>query len=274
MMKRIVLPTCIVMLILGIGSLAEAIDDGTYDFYGTFSAEAYFADGVGGDCALALNNMTCPSTANFCIKNLDASSNVITSNDPGPHYGIGMGILDGIFDTDFDGTGPVSLTVGGSGADDTVSFIDVGSTGGSCVGPVACVDSASKGMEAPGGDAATVTGEIPFWDDQLPSTFPQCAGGDGSYDPQLVTSETARAKVTNENGPDQTFTATGAGLSGSDPTYSLKLVSPTSAMRTLVGTIEAGIDVVGMRTFEGTLCRRTGGETCIPVEFTCPAEDD
>ena len=274
MMKRIVAPTCIVMLILGFASFAEAIDDGTYDFYGTFSAEAYWADGVGGDCALALNDMTCPSLVNFCIKNLDASSNVITSSDPGPHYGIAIGIFDALLDTDFDGTGPVSLTVGGSSEDDSVSFIDVGTMACACVGPAACVKSSSKSMQAPGGDAATVTGEIPFWDDQLPSTFPECGGGNGSYDPQLVTSQTAYAKVTNENGVDQTLSVTGSGLSGSDPTYSLRLVSPTSAMRTTIGPIVAGTDVVGMRIFEGTLCRRTSGETCIPEGFACPAEDD
>ena len=138
MMKRIVTPTCVVMLILGLGSFAEAIDDGTYDFYGTFSIEAYFADGVGGDCTLALNNMTCPSLTNFCIKNLDASSNVITSNDPGPYYGIAIGIFDGLLNTDFDGTGSVSLTVGGSSEDDTLSSMDVGTTGGPCA-PVAPV---------------------------------------------------------------------------------------------------------------------------------------
>ncbi len=277
MMRMIIIAVFIFNLSIGLAPMAEAIDDGTYDFYGTLSVDAYFADGVGGDCALALNNMTCPSTTDFCIKNLDATSNVLTSNDPGPHYGIAIGIFDGLVDADYDGTGPVSLTVGASSADDIIDAINVGTSGGgSCAGAPAatCVNSFSKSMQAPGGDAATVTGEIPFWDDQSPITFPLCASTSGTYDPQLVTSETGEARVTNENGANQSLSDTGAGLSGSDPTYSLKLVSPNPVMRTTIGPIVVGTDALGMRIFEGTLCRRTGGGTCIPGGFTCPAEDD
>ncbi len=275
MMRIIMIAVFILNLSVGLASMAAAINDGTYDFYGTFSTEAYFADGVGGDCALALNNMTCPSTTNFCIKNLDVTSNVITSNDPGPHYGIAIGIFNGTIDADYDGTGAVDLTVGASSADDAAASINVDpGGGGACAAAAACVNSLVTGMEAPGGAATTVTGEIPFWDDQTPTTFPLCAGGTGAYGIQPVTTETGEARVTNENGNNQTLSDTGSRLSGSDPTYALRLVSPISVMRTTIGPIVVGTDVMGMRALNGTLCRRTGAGTCIPGGFACPAEDD
>lgn len=277
MIKRLAITVLGLVLIHGMGSTSMAIQDGTYDFYGTFSLEGYYADGVGTNCALAVNGLPCPSSVAFCIKDLDVTSNVITSNIGTPHYGIAMGILDGTpLDLDYDGAGPVNLTVGSSSADSELNSLNVGeSGGGSCSGAMAasCVNSLSRSMVAPGGDSGTVIGAIPYATPLDPTTFPLCAGGLGSYGDPVLTTENAEARVSNENASNQSLSDTGSGLAGSDPTYSLTLVDPSTVFRTTIGGIPIGTDVFGFNTFEGTLCRRTAG-TCIPVEFSCPAEDD
>ncbi len=212
-MRRLLYPVLSLVLILGMSSMAMAqLSNGTYDFYGTYSMDSHDADGAGQACALALNGMTCPSTVNMCIKNLVVSGGgtQIDSGDPAPYYGIAVGKLVGTLLTfDPDGVGPVDLTVGSTSADDILTILSVGdSGGGSCAGydaaAAACVNSWATSNVAPGGGAGTVTGDIPITDTVNEQTnYPSCAGGLGTYGQVDYTTETAEAQVSNENGAGQ-----------------------------------------------------------------------
>ena len=83
------------------------------------------------------------------------------------------------------------------------------------------------------------------------------------------TTETADAQVSNDNGVGQSFSEKGSRLSGN----SLILKTPVAVMRTQIGPIALGTDLLGVNTIEGTFCQPAGN--CIPDELAyCPAEDD
>jgi len=275
MMKKISTVTLGLTLILGMATAALARDDGTYDMWGTLSYDGTYANGNTTDCSLAANGLPCPSQVNVCIQDLNVSSDHITSNGAAPTYGIAMGILDGDpLDMDFDGAGPVDLTVGSSGADDFLADLVVGSTaGGACSGEAQpCVSSVTAGMVAPGGGAGTVTGKIPLVVADFPILAPpMCSGGQGQYPEGSLTTETATAKVSNESGTNQTISATGSRLSGLD----LTLVGALTGYRATVAGIVVGQDSMITRTFALHMCKRTSsGVSCIPGSFSCPAEND
>jgi hypothetical protein len=272
-MKRLAIPFLAFVFIFGMSSMATAqLSDGTYDFYGTFSIDMHDADGAGQACSLAVNGLSCPSTTNMCIKNLVVSGGgtQISSGDPSPYYGIGIGQMVGTLMTiDPDGGRPVNLTVGSSSADDILTNIDVGEAGGSCAAAAACVNSYSTGFVAPGGGTGTVTGDMGIFDASKPTTYPLCAGGNGTYGLIDFTTETAEARASNENGANQSISQTGSRLSGS----SLVLKQPEAAMRFQAGPIVVGTDIIGINTVSGTFCQPAG--SCIPNEaIYCPAEND
>jgi len=272
-MRRRLIPLLSLLLILGMSSMATAqLTDGTYDFYGTFSMDMHYADGAGQACALEDNGLTCPASSNICIKNLVVSGGgtQISSGDGAPYYGIAIGKIVGSLTTfDPDGARPVDLSVGATSADDILTSINVGSAGGSCAAAASCVNSWSTSMVAPAGGTGTVTGDVGFVDVTRPTTFPSCAGGTGAYTWLDYTTETAEAQVTNENGSGQSISQSGSRLSGG----SLVLKSPDAIMRTQIGPIVVGTDVLGIVTIAGDFCQPAG--SCIPNEATyCPAEND
>ncbi len=273
MMKKCVITMVGLMLILGMGTTAMALDNGTYDMWGTLTYDGTFADGNTTDCSLDAAGLPCPSSVNVCIQDLDVTNDHITSNAGAPSYGIALGILNGTKLTmDFDGAGPVDLSVGASSADDFLAELNVGSTaGGACSGSEQpCVSSMSAGMVEPGGDAGTVTGQIPIEVADFPVlTPPMCSGGQGQYPVGSLTTETATAKVSNESGANQ-ISVTGSGLSGLDMT----LVGALTGYRATVAGIVVGQDSMVTRTFTLHMCQRSGSESCIPATFACPAEND
>jgi len=276
-MKRLAIMGLTLLLVVGMSSMATAqLSDGTYDFYGTYSIDMHYADGAGQACALATNDLPCPSTTNVCIKNLVVSGGgtQISSGDPAPYYGIAIGKIAGSLLTfDSDGGRPVNLTVGSTSADDILSIINVGeASGGSCAGTAAaaaCVNSWATSHVAPGGGTGTVTGDMGIVEANRPTSHPLCAGGSEAFPWPDFTTETAEAQATNENGTGQSFSQTGSRLSGN----SLVLKMPDAVMRTMIGPIVIGTDAIGTSTVEGTFCQPAG--SCIPNEATyCPAEND
>jgi len=249
------------MVVLGMGSMAAAIEDGVYDFYGALSMDGYYADGAGKACAMTDAGHTCPTTTDFCIKNLDVTSNVITSIDTGPHYGIAAAkVTGGLLPIDMDGVGPVSLTVDDTGNADLIWTMVVGESGGSCAGVNAaamCVTSLSTNRQAPAGGSGTVIGAIPVVEASFPPTYPSCTGGEQAYPSYDDTTETATAIISNENGSNQTIEESGARLSGSTPPYTLELVDSTSTYRTMIGPIPLGTDLFAIAKWSGTLCKRS-----------------
>ena len=277
-MKRRLIPVLSLLLILGMSPMATAqLSDGTYDFYGTWSLDMHYADGAGQACALPDNGLTCPASANVCIKNVVVSGGgtQISSGDGAPYYGIAVGKFVGTLATiDPDGVRPLDLTVGGTSADSVLATINVGDDGGggSCAGMHAaavCVNSWATSHVAPGGGTGTVTGDIGIASAETPTTYPSCAGGPGSYLTVDGTTETAEAQASNENGSNQSISGTGSRLSGN----SLVMKMPQSVMRRLVAGIPLGTDVIGVFTLDGDFCQPAG--SCIPNEGTyCPAEAD
>ena len=98
-MKRLAIQGFILMLILGMSSMAMAISDGTYDFYGTFYFDPHDADGSA-TCAVTQFGGTCPLSSNFCITNLTVITNggIQTITGPaGAPYGINIGSVTSVF---------------------------------------------------------------------------------------------------------------------------------------------------------------------------------
>lgn len=283
-MKSSAVTSFALMLILGMNPMAMALDDGTYDFYGTYSVDSHYADGAGQACALASGGMTCPSSAGFCIKNLQVSSNSITNGDGEPYYGIAIGKIVGTGVTgvtlDYDGSGPVNLTVDDTGAADVVTSLDVGSMPGLCSIPTGCVNSWAWGRQTPNGEPGTVTGAIGITGfvngEAQPETYPSCSGDTGFYEPTDNTTETATGVISNERGDNQERSETGNKLElvESESVYTFTLKHCAATLRTIIGGIPFGTDVFTSHTWDGTLCRRTDGSSCIPDTFTCPAQDD
>ncbi len=278
-MKRSAVTVFALMLILGMNPMAMALDDGTYDFYGTYSVDSHYADGSSQECALTSGGMACPSSADFCIKNLQVSSNSITNGEGEPYYGIAIGKIVGTLVTlDYDGSGPVNLTVDDTGDADVVTSLDVESIPGLCGIPTACVNSWAWGRQAPNGELGTVTGAIGITGfvngEAQPETYPSCSGGTGSYAPTDNTTETATGVISNEQGDNQERSETGSKLVGSDPVYTFTLKHCAATLRTMIGGIPFGDDVFTSHTWDGTLCRRTDGSSCIPDTFPCPDEND
>ena len=275
-MKRLAIPFLALTLILGMTPMAMALDDGTYDFYGTFSVDWHYADGVGQACALTAGGLSCPSSANFCIKNLDVTSNIITSNEGSPYYGIAVGKMVGSLVTlDFDGDGSVNLTVDDTGNADSLTSMITDIIFGPCIyNP--CVHSWSTSIEPPTGGSGTVTGWIPVLGPGVgqPSEFRQCPFDSGSYGSPELTTETAESEISNEFGWNQTRSESGSDLVGSGP-WTMTLKNPHATHRTNLGGIYLQTDVLSINTWDGTLCIRSSPDTsCIPGGFTCPAEAD
>jgi hypothetical protein len=279
-MKKLAIAVFAIMLILGMSSMATAQlsgGDGTYEFYGTYSVEQYDTDGASPHaCTMALNGQTCPSTANVCIKNLvvTGGGTQIDSGDPGPYYGIAVGMIPGTFiDLDPDATGPVNLTVGSSGSDDRQQLMSVSEydSGGSCAGAgVAavspCIQSFTGGPTGGGGAANTVTGDIPAVDKSNPLGYLTCTGGGAAYPPSVYTTETVTVQVSNESQPpNDSLSQTGSRLVGDH----LTLKQANVRLRLTIGPITLGTDTMGFITMDGDFCKGVG---CIPV--ACPAEND
>jgi hypothetical protein len=278
-MRKVLFLILSLVFILGMSRTGMALDNGTYDFYGTLYMDGHAADGGTQECALTVNGLSCPSSTDFCIKNLDVTGNVVTSNDGGPHYGIAVGILKGtVQDIDFDGVGAVSLTVDATGNVDTLQTMVVGDDGGggSCSGgevgaAAVCVTSLNAGMQSGTAGSGTVTGEIPVTFVGEPTTYPSCTGGLGVYPGANVTTETAEVNISNENGQNQTRSESGSRLSGLDMT----LAESKPVFRTTILGVPIGTDAFAAVIWEGTLCKRTSPTvSCIPGGVTCPAEDD
>ena len=91
-MKRLAIPVLALMLIFGMNKTTMALDDGTYDYYGTFYFDPRTADGSD-TCAAEQFNEDCPITASFCITNLvvatDGGTQTITGPDAEP-YGVAV----------------------------------------------------------------------------------------------------------------------------------------------------------------------------------------
>jgi hypothetical protein len=256
-------------------SMAMAISDGTYDFYGTFSFDPHFADGGTYECGNTQLGLDCPAGVKFCINNLGVTDNEISSNITEEPYGIAIGNIPDVpfvGELDYDGNGPVALTVDDTGNANVETTMDVSPPQG-CGG--ACVSSYTTDKVAPGGSTGTVTGQIPYIEAHQPVDFADCPSlsAKGSYGSPAVTTEEATSEIINELGTNE-LSDTGVKLDGEGP-YTLTLKAPHTLFRTAIGGITLSQDAMTIVTWEGTLCERTSPDTsCIPVEFGCPAEDD
>jgi len=262
-MKRRLILVLSLVFILGMSSMAMAISDGTYDWYGTFSFDPRSADGSS-SCTATPFGETCPLTANFCITGLTVATNGGIQTITGPAtapYGINVGAITGLPITiSQQGDGQVQLTVGTAG-DDVTTSISVGTvdTGGSCAGAAAVVPCLhswdSNSPSSSGGPGAVVTGKIPMVDATRPVAATGCAGGGIVYGQIEFTTETATAEATNELGPQSYSNPISGGLSGNN----LIMSAPDAILRTTVGPITLGSDQMVIMTFDGTLCDASGG---------------
>jgi len=264
-MRTRLIPVLSLVLILGMSSMAMAISDGTYDWYGTFSFDPRDADG-NSTCTATQFGESCPLTANFCITDLTVATNGGIQTITGPAsapYGINVGAITGLpIAIANQGNGQIQLTLGTAG-DDVTTSMSVGTvdTGGSCAGAAALVPCLnfwnSNSPSSSGGPGAVVTGEIPIIDATRPTAATACAGGGIVYGQIEFTTETATAEVTNELGLQSYSNPISGGLSGNNLTMS----APDALLRTTIGSVTLTSDSMVILTFDGTLCDASQG-TC------------
>ncbi len=265
-MKRLSIPLLAFLLILGMNSTATAIQDGTYDWHGTFSFDPRNADG-NDTCTVTQFGETCPATVPFCITGLTVETNGGVQTITGPAtapYGVNIGVISGVLPVTIAnvGNGQINLAVGTTG-DGTTTSMSVGEvdTGGSCAGAAAlvpCLHSwSTTSPSSSGAPGAVVTGQIPLLDATRPTAATGCAGGSVPYGQIEFTTETATAEVTNELGLHTYSNPISGGLSGN----SLTMSAADAILRTTIGSITLGSDQMVILTFEGTLCDASQG-TC------------
>ena len=270
-MKRLAIPGLILVLILGMSSMAMAISDGTYDFYGTFYFDPHDADGSA-TCAVTQFGGTCPLSSNFCITNLTVATNggIQTITGPaGAPYGINIGVVTGLpVAIDPVGSGQVQLTVGTTGDDVTTSIsVSEYDAGGSCSAAAAlvpCLNSwTSNSPSSSGTPGAVVTGKIPTSSTVRPAGAVKCGGGAIPYGAIEFTTETATSEVTN---PEFGFQSYSNPISGGLSGNGLTLSTPDAMLRTTIGPITLALDAMIILTFDGTLCDASGGSCAL----NCP----
>jgi hypothetical protein len=281
-MKKLAIPLFTLMFILGMNSMAMAIDDGTYDFFGTYFTEQYDADGKDPHaCTLAKNQMSCPETALACIESLvvstDGGTQTITSGlGCDEFWGVAIAIQEGLVtDIDPDGIGPMTLTVGETGVDEMLSTLESDTMEAGC-GEAPCIDIHTYGYDPDGdpGVAGTVKGTLGMGSNVNPDQDPLCAGGTHTYLMGTYTTGQIEVEVDNDNALNQILTSSGSPLTPAGDDYTLKLITPNIRVGGTLLTITYD-DTMGWNGLDGTLCQRTSAETsCIPEGFTCPERDD
>jgi hypothetical protein len=262
---------------------------GLYDFYGTFSDHPVYADGSE-RCAIP-EPLACPSVTHFCIYGLEVEAT--DSSGVQPIHGCSERPEDAFYDpvcetdswnvavgkvymlpfilSDWDGGGQV---VGGF--DPGGGRLDARSETSMVVEkrpgllPSWRIASWSTSLEdSPDTSPGTLVLTIPYRNNLKPPP-PQDAPP-GTYSPPASTSHRATCRVTNPEAGTSILEAGGTPLSG----MRCRLVTPHSILRTVVGGIVMGSDVLSITTWDGTFCRRTNPDrTCIRADFVCPELDD
>jgi len=267
----------------------ERLEPGFYDFYGTFSDNPIYTDGSG-DCAIP-SPLKCPSVTQACIYRLqvmepdDLGVQEIRgcTEKPGePRYeadcrerfwnvAVGKVYMIAFLLSDWDGNGQVTGRLDPLG-DRTaaLSETDMVVEEKPGPGPGFMIASWSTELEnARTSPPGTLVLTIPYQNNLKPPPPPDAPPG--TYSPPASTTLRAVAAVNNPEAGETVHIADGTPLSCSRA----RLVTPHAILRTVIGGVSLGSDVLSITTWDGTFCRRDDPrETCVPKDFPCPALDD
>lgn len=265
------------------------LEPGSYDFYGTFRDNPEYADGSGA-CAIPAP-LGCPSVTSFCMYRLrvdapDADGEQAIagcSDDPEDRrydpdcvsrfwdVAVGCVYMMPLVLSDWDGGGPVRGRLASrAGPFEALSetAMTVEEEGGGL--PVYGITAWSTGLRR-GSDAVpgTMVLTVPYRNNLKPP--PPDGAPPGTYDPPASTTGRAICRISNPEQTTASKQALGHPLAGGH----VRLVTPHAILRTVIGGVPLGSDVMSVTTWEGDFCRRDDPDrSCVPEDFDCPDLDD
>ncbi len=274
--------------IQGLTDEEVVLEPGIYDFYGTFSDNPVYADGLD-TCAIP-DPVSCPSVTNFCIYKLTVTEpdaygiqNIAgCSEDPGDvnydpecesdfwNVAVGKVYMLPFIVSDWDGGGQVTGRMDPYGGQlNALSETSMSVVRPNCL-PIWQIDTWYTALnESPGSPKNTIILTIPYQNNLKPK--PPRGAPEGTYDPPASTTYQAICHIENPESGDVFHEAMGSSLSGDRA----RLVTPHSIYRTVIGIIPTGTDVMSITTWDGTFCKRdSASESCVPDYFPCPSLDD
>jgi hypothetical protein len=268
---------------------AVVMPSGMYDFYGTFSDNPIYADGSG-RCAIP-EPLGCPSVTNFCMYELSVGEpdgggvqgiQGCTERPGEPSYdpaceaslwnvAVGKVYMMPFILSDWDGGGQVKgwLDTRG-GRMDTVSVTEMVVERVSGLIPAWRIADWATALEGPtAAPPGSMVLTIPYQNNLKPP--PPEGSPPGTYSPPASTTNRAVCRITNPEAGGVSHEASGLGLTGAR----VRLVTPHSILRTVIGIVPLGSDVMSVTAWDGAFCKRGDPATsCIPPDFPCPALHD